>query len=96
MTFIRTCFSLALLDGDRRQRGRAAGRQRDPGLAALGFEEPDGLPHQRIQIAGLPALAGGRPREGEQVVQQGADALDLREREIAEAGAELLVVQPLG
>src|SRR5262249_53905360 len=39
---------------------------------------------------------GRRAREGEQVVQQDADALDLRQREIAERGAELLVVEAFG
>src|SRR5438046_814858 len=63
--------------------------------ARLGLEQARDLRDQLVQVR-RHALRRGGTREGEEIVDEGADALDLAQGELAELGAELLVRQALG
>ena len=64
-------------------------------LPGFGVEQAHDLADQVVQVGGV-ELGRRRAREGEEVVDQAADALDLGEREVAERRAELVVAHALG
>jgi hypothetical protein len=71
-------------------------RDADVALARLGLEEADDLARDLVQVRPARDRRASGEENGEQIGDELADALDLLQRELAEARAELLVVDPLG